>query len=208
MHWVGATHTPSPSLLGWALCKHLVPSKQFSSSIKLSLSGDCYLSKPLLLCFDQSVSHPDLQQIATLLLALHCPSWAVAHRTVPCKVADIFCFEWIPLGCLTSVWLFTQPNSLTSPKRLSVSGSVIDQLFSNLQVSPSSAISLVPSQPLTTVPAGENRFCVLSSVSLSPEWLRASRSLLVWNWLPGSQRVGSCEDIITHLALLQSSCTS
>ena len=68
---MGTTCTlPPPSLLVWVLHTCKVPSGQFSSPIKLSLSGHCYLSEPMVPPFDQSMRYPDLDQITPLLLPL------------------------------------------------------------------------------------------------------------------------------------------
>ena len=69
---MGATCAPPLSLLACELCTHKVPSGHYSSPIKLSLSRDCYPSETLLPHFYQSVRCPDLEQIVSLLLPLHC----------------------------------------------------------------------------------------------------------------------------------------
>ena len=52
-----------PSSLVRALCSCKVLSVRFSSPLNLSLSGDWYLSEPLLPHFNQSVKCPDLEEI-------------------------------------------------------------------------------------------------------------------------------------------------
>ena len=51
---------------------------------------------------------------------------------------------------------------------LSGSGSLTAQLFSLVQVSPGSPISLVMTQPVSTVSVGEHRLCVSPTLSLFP----------------------------------------
>ena len=81
---VEAIHTPPPpSLLIWVLSMGKVPSGKFSSPIKLSLSGDCYLSELLLPTFDQSMRCLDLEQMVLLFFALcwlsHCMQEVLAQ---------------------------------------------------------------------------------------------------------------------------------
>ena len=82
------------------------------------------------------------------------------------------------------------------------------QIISHLQVSPGSPISLVLSQPATTVSAEEHCLCGSPTVSLSSQQLQVSRSLLVRDWLSCSGRGESSKFTITDLALPQSSCRS
>ena len=65
--------------------------------------------------------------------------------------------------------------------RISRSGSVMAQLFSLLQASLSSLLSLVMTQPVSTVSAGEHCPCVSATSYLfpTPQQLQASRSILV-----------------------------
>ena len=145
---MGATHSSPPSLLIWVLCTHKVPSGQFCSPIKLSLSGDCYPSELLLPHFDQSVRRPDLEQIASLLLHLHWPDHST-QKFLKQWLRAFFLANSPCLSCpLTSAQIFIQPNFLASPKTTWVivhcgPWSIVAQLFSHLQVLPSSPVSLV-----------------------------------------------------------------
>ena len=98
------------------MCK--VSSGQFSSLIKLSLSGYCYPSEPLLPHFDQSVSCPDWSKL--------CPSSSLFNGL---RGAQDFLAQWLSafseqifLGCslpfLTSTQSSTQLNSMTSPNSI------------------------------------------------------------------------------------------
>ena len=86
-------------------------------------------------------------------------------------------------------------------QRFSGSGSIKDQLFSFLQVSPSSSISLVMTQLASTVPAGEHHPVCLPLHLYSPQQLQASGSILV----PLSPHCLSGEGAV-DLALIQGSC--
>ena len=83
------------------------------------------------------------------------------------------------------------------------------QIFSLLQVSPSSPISLIVSYLATSVPAGEHCLCVSLPASLFPSatlktWKDLERSFLVRGCPPCSGRRGSCVVTIADPALLQS----
>ena len=116
---MGAIHTPPLSLLPWALPAHKVPSGQFSSPIKLSISGDYYPSELPLPCFHQSVRRPSLEQIPSQhpLLPSCWARWGRERGWWAGILAQQLraIFEQIPLGCgrpfLASIGLFTQPHS-------------------------------------------------------------------------------------------------
>ena len=67
------------------------------------------------------------------------------------------------------------------------------KLFSHLQVSPRSPISVVLSQSMTTVPAGEPHLCGSLTASFSPQRLQGSKSLLGGTGLPALSGEGAGE---------------
>ena len=67
----------------------------------------------------------------------------------------------------TSAKFLTQPHSPTRPATI-WSGSDTARLFSLLQASPGSPISLVMTQPASTVPEGEHSPCASPTLSLFP----------------------------------------
>ena len=175
------------------MCAPEVPSGLLHPPTEKHLSGHCYLSEPLLLHFDQFVSHPEWEQIAPSLLPLFWASCCVQEVPAQCLISS---FVRGPHECgwlfLTSAWLSTQTNSLTCSESIWVTA-IMAHLFSHLQMSPSSPISLVLSQPVTSAPARVILLAVCLLLPLYPSsdfkrpglsWHGSVTSLLWEGWEP------------------------
>ena len=140
------------------MCK--VSSGQFSSLIKLSLSGYCYPSDPLISHFDKSRRYPDLEQVTPLLHPLCWPRQDT-QEFLKSWLRDFFFLSKFPLFAPTI--LHKHPAFHTAQ--------LTDQAQDYLgqgplwpNSSPISRCHLAPNfsgtAPLvTTVPVGEHHLC-------------------------------------------------
>ena len=114
----------------------------------------------------------NLPHCVTLCLVWRCIKWEQLAPLLPLCCSGHCTLEFLKQRLrvffwANSLWLGQDSPTFWPVLRLFGPAFVAVQLFSHLQVSPDSPISLILSQPTITVPAGEYHLCVFPTVSLS-----------------------------------------